>query len=198
MFIRRHDASADPSNEKHSASRAARQRTPFSALRHRDFRRVWIAALVSQTGTWLMITGRAFLVYRLTGSEAALGIVYFFSLIPVPLFSQLSGVLVDRFDRRRLLIVSQLLFIVVSIIMGTLAQTERATLANVSAISFVYGTIQALSVPVQQTVVPSLVPRTSLTQAVALQSMINSSSRMFGPALWVCCCPSSGWRGSSI
>src|SRR5262245_13353866 len=80
----------------------------FGALRDPRFRRVWLASLVDQTGNWFLITGRAFLVYDLTGSEAALGVIYFFSLGPILLFSQAGGTLADRLDRRRMLIICQI------------------------------------------------------------------------------------------
>lgn len=157
--------------------------TTFSALRHRQYRWIWAASFVSQAGDWFLITGRAFLVYEITGSKAALGTIYFFSLIPLLLFSQISGVFADRFDRRTMLLISQAMAIVASIAIGVLASSGRANLVNLSAIAFAYGTIQAFSGPVQQAAVPSLVPRADLGSAIGLQSMTNSGSRIIGPAL---------------
>lgn len=155
----------------------------FGALAYPEFRRVFLAAFVSQTGNWLLIAARAFLIYEITGSNSALGTIYFFSLIPLLLFSQVSGVLADRLDRRKLLVATQVFATLSAVAVGVLADSGKANLANLSALSFLYGTFQALAGPVQQSIVPSLVPREHLASAVSLQSMTNSGSRIFGPAV---------------
>lgn len=166
-----------------ASTRRGRAGSTFGALAYPEFRRVFAATFVSQTGNWLLIAARAFLVYEITGSKRALGTVYFFSLIPLLLFSQVSGVLADRFDRRRLLVTTQVFATLSAASVGLLADSGTATLANLSALSFVYGTFQALAGPVQQSIVPSLVPREHLASAISLQSITNSGSRIFGPAL---------------
>ena len=155
----------------------------FAALRHRPFRRIWIASFGSMTGSWLQITGRAYLAYEITGSTSALGAVYFFSYIPQLVLAPHAGVLADRFDRRRMLVVVQLLLVGGALAMGVLAATETATVVNVSAVSLAIGIVQVLIGPVSQAVIPALVPTEDLSSAIALESANVSATRIVGPLL---------------
>ncbi|MGD9796647.1 MAG: MFS transporter [Acidimicrobiia bacterium] len=157
--------------------------TSVEALRHRQFRRVWLGGLVSQIGNWMQITGRAALIYEATGSTAALGTIYFLSYLPQLLLSQFAGVVADRFDRRRVLIAGQVAATGGSVMMAVLALTDSATVATVGAVSVAVGLAQATSMPAQQAMVPSLVPRESLTSAITLNSATQAATRVFGPLL---------------
>lgn len=158
---------------------------PFTAraLRHATYRRIWLVSLASMTGNWLQITGRAYLVYEVTGSKKALGVIYFFSYIPSLLLSPFAGVVADRFDRRRQLMLNQVLIVVGAVAMGVLAHTGTATLLNVGAISLFTGIVQVAGGPVSQAVMPSLVPAADLSSAITLSSASQSATRVFGPLL---------------
>ena len=135
------------------------------------------------TGTWLQITGRAFLVYQVTGSKKALGVIYFVSYIPNLLLAPFAGVIADRFDRRRQLVLTQALLAAGAVAMGVLAHTGTATLLNVGGISLAMGIVQVAAGPVSQAVMPSLVPTEDLSSAITLSSASQSATRVFGPLL---------------
>ena len=124
--------------------RVARSSSAFSALRYPIYRRVWAASVVDQTGNWLQITGRAYLIYHVTGSTTSLGTIYFLSYIPQLLLSQFGGVVADRFDRRRVLITGEVLMGLGAAVMAILAATDTATVASVGALSVVLGAVATL------------------------------------------------------
>src|SRR5437764_1402408 len=113
----------------------------FSSLRHRVFRRVWAATVVDQTGNWLQIAGRAWLIYHVTGSTTSLGAIYFLSYLPQLLLSQVAGVFADRYDRRRLLMVGEVLMGLGAVGMAVIAATGTASLVNIGVISVVVGVV---------------------------------------------------------
>jgi MFS family permease len=153
------------------------------ALSERPYRRVFLASFVSQTGDWFQITGRALLIFAITNSTTALGVIYFASYIPILLFSNYGGAMADRFDRRRILIVCQSIATAGAFAMGALAATHTATLANVTVISLALGTVVAISAPSQSALMPALVEREHLTSAIGLFSVTNSAARVAGPLL---------------
>jgi MFS family permease len=151
------------------------------ALRHRDFRRVWLAGLVSSTGDWMQIIGRGYLVYRLTGSARDLGLIYFASYIPQLVVTPFGGVFADRRDRRRTLLYGQLVQIVLAVLLGLLAATGRESLLTVALISVAAGTVQTLTMPAAMSLTPSLVPREVLPSALSLGMTSNNATRFVGP-----------------
>lgn len=163
--------------------RVARSSSAFSALRYPIYRRVWAASVVDQTGNWLQITGRAYLIYHVTGSTTSLGTIYFLSYIPQLVLSQFGGVVADRFDRRRVLITGEVLMGLGAAVMAILAATDTATVASVGALSVVLGAVATLSLPAQVALVPALVPREELTSAMSLTGATQASTRVIGPLL---------------
>jgi MFS family permease len=157
--------------------------SPFTTLRHRTFRRVWAASVVDQTGNWLQITGRAYLIYHVTGSTTSLGTIYFLSYIPQLLLSQFGGVVADRFDRRRVLMTGELLMGIGAVLMAILAATDTATVLTVGALSVVLGAVATLTLPAQVALVPALVPRDELTSAMSLTGATQATTRVVGPLL---------------
>lgn len=131
----------------------------------------------------MQITGRAVLVFEITGSVSALGTVYFFSYIPQLLLSQFAGVFADRYDRRRLLMRVQFLAAIGALVLGVLADTGTATLLNVCAASFALGACQAVQAPTANALISALVPRSALASAVTIQSATGNVSRILGPTL---------------
>jgi len=159
-------------------------RTPAAAaLRYGRFRRVLVAGFLAHSGNWMQNTGRAYLVYDITGSTAALGTVFFFTYVPQLLFSLFGGVLADRYDRRRLLLGVQSGLLLSALLMGALAHSGAATLGNVAALSFVTGVLLAAQMPVSNALVPALVPRADLAAAVSMNAAASSAARIVGPLL---------------
>jgi len=166
--------------EPHALRRIAQS---FDALRVPPFRRVWGANFVSQSGDWLQITARAVLIYDITGSTAALGFVYFLSYLPQLVLSTPAGVLADRLDRRKLLIVGQAMMGLCALLMGVLAATGTANLWNVGAVSLVFGVLGTVVLPTMQAVVPSLVPSERINSAVSLNAATVAATRVLGPLI---------------
>lgn len=155
----------------------------LDALKEPRFRRVWYAAMVSATGDWMQITGRAYLVFASTGSPSALGIVYFFSYVPQVLFSLFGGALADLVDRRTIVVVGNAAQGLVAVALGVLAATGQASVVNVAALSFLAGSAQTMTIAPTMALLPSLVPRAQLTSAMSLNGTTYSASRVFGPLL---------------
>jgi MFS family permease len=155
----------------------------FAAFAHARYRRVWAAGFISQLGDWMQIVGRSILAYRLTGRAESLGIVYFATYLPQMLFSPWAGVLVDRFDRRHLMVVTQCAQAAGSLVLGVLVATGTASVANVALISFAIGVPFMLAIPTQQALAPAVVPREALTSAINLSTATNSVTRVIGPLL---------------
>jgi MFS family permease len=168
----------------------------FESFRYRDFTLFWWGALVSNVGTWMQNTAIGLLVaYGLNQGPFALGIVNFLSGIPVLFLALPGGALADRVDRRRLIIVFQWVLLVQATVLGYLAMTGAFTtipgpgaqqhvweaLAWLGGLGLVAGVCSALTFPAWQALLPSMVPRKALLNAIALNSAQFQSSRLLGP-----------------
>jgi MFS family permease len=153
------------------------------ALRHRNFRIVWLAALGSTIGTWMQKYAQSILVFDLTGSAFYLGLDDFLSQLPILLFMLIGGVVADRYDRRRLLTGSQYVQAVAAFGLAALVFSGRVTIWHVLALSFLAGCGQAFGGPAYQSLIPSLVPRGDLPNAIALNSTQFNLSRVLGPVV---------------
>lgn len=157
--------------------------TSFVALRHSRFRAVWLALVTSMLGFWLQATARAFLVYEATGSPAALGLVYLASYAPQLLVGPWAGVLADRCDRRRLVVLATAAMVLNALVTALLAGTGHAGVTAVVAVSLVGGVLLTLQSTAALALLPDLVPRAALSSAVSLQAMCVSGTRVVGPLL---------------
>jgi MFS family permease len=175
----------DPADAADDGSRAAGGFLSFAfrAFRYRDFRLVWIGAFTSTTGTWMSTVAQSWVVLSITGSAFYLGIDAFLATLPMILFSLLGGVIADRVDRRRLLIVSQLGQMSFAFTLAFLLFTGRIEVWQIFLLSFLTGTAQAFGGPAYQALLPTLVDRRDLPNAVALNSMQFNLARMVGPTL---------------
>ncbi|MDD4881236.1 MAG: MFS transporter [Gallionellaceae bacterium] len=157
---------------------------PLRALRSRDFRIYFAGQLVSVAGTWMQQIAMAWLVYRLTDSVLILGLLGFASQAPILLLGPLGGVWSDRVDRRRLMMWTQSLAMVQALVLAVLAWQGWATPALLLGLAFVMGCINALDMPVRQSLVVHLVEdRAQLPNAIALNSFLMNATRFIGPAL---------------
>ncbi|MBI3432536.1 MAG: MFS transporter [Hydrogenophilales bacterium] len=157
---------------------------PLRALHSRDFRIYFGGQLVSVAGTWMQQIAMAWLAYRLTNSALVLGLLGFASQIPILLFAPLGGVWSDRVDRRRLMMATQALAMLQALALAVLAWQGWATPALLIGLAFVLGCINAVDVPVRQSLVVHLVSdRALLPNAIALNSFMMNATRFIGPAL---------------
>jgi MFS family permease len=154
----------------------------IGALSHRNFRLLWFAALGSTIGTWMQKYAQGLLVYDLTGSKFYLGIDDFLSQLPILLFTVIGGVVADRYDRRRLLTGSQYVQAFSAFALAGLVFFGGAfPVWYIFVLSFISGCGQAFGGPAYQSMIPSLVPRRDLPNAIALNSAQFNLSRILGP-----------------
>jgi MFS family permease len=157
------------------------QRT-LVAFTYRDFRVQWIGACTSSIGTWMQIVAQNWLVVSLTNSSPFfLGLDAFLQQLPIILFSLVGGVFADRYDRRRTLIVSQMVQMATSGILALLMYLRVVEIWHVLALSFVTGCAQSFGGPAYQSLIPSLVDKKDLPNAVALNSIQFNVARVLGP-----------------
>ncbi len=155
----------------------------FRSLANRSFRYMWFGQLGSATAMHADMVARGILVWELTGSSTAVGGVLGARAIPMLTIGVFGGVAADRFDRKKLLMVIQSWSLLMHIIMAALILTDVVELWHVFAIAVGLGASMALNQPVRTTIVPNLVPRTQLTNALTLNSIAINSTRLVGPAI---------------
>ena len=154
------------------------------ALRHRNFRLFFSGQSVSLIGTWITRIATSWLVYRLTHSAMLLGLVGFCGQIPTLLLAPVAGVLVDRWDRHRILIWTQAMSALQSLALALLALTGTITVGWVLALQVVQGLINAFDTPARQAFVVHMVDdREDLPNAIALNSTMVNGSRIIGPSI---------------
>src|SRR5271155_3067882 len=154
------------------------------ALRHRNYRLFFCGQSVSLIGTWLTRVATSWLIYRLTGSALLLGVLGFAGQIPTFLLAPLAGVLVDRWDRYRVLVVTQVLAMVQSALLAWLALAGVIQVWHVLALSVLQGLINAFDMPARQSLVVQMVEdREDLPNAIALNSSMVNAARLLGPAI---------------
>jgi MFS family permease len=165
------------------------------ALTHRNYRLLWFAALGSTIGTWMQKFAQSLLVYDLTGSKFFLGLDDFLSQLPILLFMLIGGVIADRHDRRWLLTGSQYVQAFSAFMLALLVWTGYVNIWFIFALSFVAGCGQAFGGPAYQALIPSLVPRRDLPNAIALNSTQFNLSRVLGPGAGVAVVATIGLAG---
>ncbi len=154
------------------------------ALRHPNFRLFFCGQSISLVGTWITRLATAWLVYRLTGSSLLLGVISFAGQIPTFLVAPLAGVWVDRWDRRRVLLVTQVLAAVQSLLLAGLTLSGRITISEIVWLSMFQGLINAFDMPARQSFLVQMVDgRADLSNAIALNSTMVNGARLLGPAL---------------
>ena len=155
----------------------------FSSLRIRNYRVYAVGSLISNVGTWMQNTAQAWLVLVLTDSGTALGITVALQLLPTLLLSPAGGVLADRFPKRTVLRIMQVMMAVPAAVLGVLAVTGVVQTWHVFLIAFVFGIGRALEAPARQSFVAEMVGRHDLGNAVALNSASFNSGRLVGPGV---------------
>ena len=155
----------------------------FSALHYRDFRLLWIGAFTSTTGTFVQTLAQAWLVYSLTKSPFLLGVDGFLATGPMLLFSLVGGVVADRMERRRIMLLSQYCQMSFAFILALLVWTGTVKIWHIFLLSFLTGSAQSFSGPAYISLLPLLVKREDVPNAVAMNSMQFNLARVIGPAI---------------
>jgi MFS family permease len=154
------------------------------ALRHRNYRLFFSGQSVSLIGTWITRVATSWLVYRLTGSALLLGVVGFCGQIPTLLLSPVAGVLVDRHDRHRILVITQILSALQSLALALLALPGIITVGEILFLQVVQGVINAFDTPARQSFIVDMIEdRADLPNAIALNSTMVNGSRIIGPSI---------------
>jgi MFS family permease len=155
----------------------------FASLRYRDYRLLWFSTLFSSSGQWIQQVSIGWLTYALTGSPFLLGMVNGLRSLPLLVLGPFGGVAADRIDRKRLMLSTQIFLMTVTAIFATIIATGHAAVWNIIAFSLLTGVAWAFNMPVRQSIVPNLVPRSALMNALALNSAGFNVTRIVGPSL---------------
>jgi MFS family permease len=174
-------ATAEPATAPASSVGARTIRRTLVAFTYRDFKVQWIGACTSSIGTWMQIVAQNWLVVSLTDSPFFLGLDAFLQQLPIILFSLIGGVFADRYDRRRTLMLSQVVQMSTSAALAILMYFQAVQIWQILALSFVTGCAQAFGGPAYQSLIPSLVDKKDLPNAVALNSIQFNVARVLGP-----------------
>jgi MFS family permease len=155
----------------------------FAALRHRNFQLYFGGQLISNAGTWMQVIAQGWLVYQLSHSDLALGIVGFAAAVPALIVSPWGGVVVDRVPKRALLIITQSSAMLLAFILAALAFTGVVQEWHIILLAGGLGLVNAFDGPGRQAFVVEMVGREDLPNAIALNSLMFNSARVIGPAL---------------
>ncbi|MEL4105982.1 MFS transporter [Oscillospiraceae bacterium WX1] len=156
---------------------------PFAALRHKSFLFYWIGMAVSTTGTWMQNIAQPWLAYRLTNSPFLLSLVSAMQYVPVLLFSLAAGVLIDRYNKKSLLFMTQTASLLITLITAVLSLFGVIRFWHLMVMSTLLGIVNTIDMPVRQAFVIELVGKEDLTNGIALNSVQFNFSRIIGPAV---------------
>lgn len=155
----------------------------FTALRHRNYRLFFFGQVTSLSGTWMQWVAQGWLVYELTRSAFALGVVGFATRLPVIFLSLIAGVLADRIEKRRILIVTQVISMVLAFVLAGLTLSGRVEFWHVVVLGALAGATHSFDAPTRQSFYKELVGEKDLMNAIALNSTIFNAARLVGPAI---------------
>ncbi len=156
----------------------------FRALRYRNFTLLWISLIVSSIGTWLQIVSQSLLVLKIThNSPIALGVVSLAQAASFFLFAFIGGSIADRSDKRRFLLITQSLSLLLAFLLGVLTITGVIQVWMIVVLAFCSGTVLSFDQPARSSLVPVLVPRDDLMNAITLQSVVFNGAAFIGPTL---------------
>lgn len=158
-------------------------RDTFRSFEVRNFRVFFAGQGLSQIGTWLQLIAQALLVLRLTGSGVDLGITTGFQFLPVLIFGSWAGLLADRTDKRRLMMISQSLMMLFAFVLGWAVLADRITVGGVYLLAALTGTANAFDNPARRVMITELVPSELTANAVSLVSAMITGARVIGPAV---------------
>ena len=163
----------------------------FSTLRIRNIRVYMLGQSVNLLGNWMQQTAQAWVVWQLTHSVTALGVVAVLSQIPFFIFGPWVGVIADRFDRKKILLVTQILTMLFAFILAFLVQIDKIELWEVYILALLLGITTAFNVTAEQAFIGDIAGTGNIQKAIVLNNIINQLSRLIGPAI-------AGWLIASI
>jgi len=156
----------------------------FRAMKNRNYRIFFIGQLISLTGTWMQQIALSWLVYRLTNSPFLLGMVGFVGLIPCFFITPVAGVIADRYDHRKMLVITQTLSMVQAVILSVLVLTNRINYVHVMILSAFLGIVNAFDMTIRQAFTIEMIDRKEdLSNAIALNSSLFNIARLVGPSI---------------
>lgn len=155
----------------------------FPAFQHRNYRFYFFGQLISLTGTWLQIVGQGWLVFELTKSAYMVGLITAIGLLPILFFALFAGVIIDRYPKKKLLIIVQILAMCCALTLGVLTVLGTITVLQIAILAFLLGTTDALDKPARQAFVVEMVGKKDMSSAIALNAGIFNSARVIGPAI---------------
>jgi MFS family permease len=159
------------------------RRFGFGALAHRNFRLFFGGQMVSLTGTWMQSVAQGWLVLELTDSPFAVGLTAALGSAGVLLFTLYAGVIADRVNKRRAIIVTQSLLMVQAFALAALVLGGQVTVTHVMALAAALGVIAAFDIPIRQSFIVELVGKDDLMNAIALNTSVFNATRILGPVV---------------
>lgn len=155
----------------------------FRALRHKDFTLYWVGLAISTVGTWMQSIAQGWLVYDLTGRELYLGLVTAMSTLPVLLLVLPAGVIADRFNKRRIVIITQTIAMILTFVLAALTIYGSIRPWHLMVFASMLGIVNAIDIPARQSMTIELVGKEDIHNAVALTSSAFNGARLVGPAV---------------
>lgn len=155
----------------------------FSSLKHNNFRLFWFGQLVSLSGTWVQTIAQGWLVLELTNSAFLLGMINVIAALPIMFFSLVGGVVADRFNKKNILLLTQVFSIIFAFSLGVLVSLKLAAFWNIAIVVALLGLINAFDVPTRQSFIVEMVGKDDLNNAIALNSLLFNSARIIGPVI---------------
>ncbi len=155
---------------------------PFTSLKHKNFRYYWIGMCVSLIGTWMQNIAQPWLAYSLTKSAFLLSLIGTLQFTPVLLFSLFAGIIIDKYSKKKILILTQSFSMFITLILAFLVLTKQIQYWHILVTSTALGFVNTLDMPTRQSFVIELVGKEDLINAVALNSSVFNLARVIGPA----------------
>jgi MFS family permease len=169
--------------ENLSENFSAKLASTFRALKHRNYRLFFFGQIISLSGTWMQSVAQSWLVYRLTGSVALLGLIGFAAQFPIFLLTAFGGAIADRYHRRTILIITQASAMATAAVLAFLTLAGSIEVWHLFVLAVITGIINAFDIPARQSFVADMVGRDDLLNAVALNSSVFNGARIIGPAI---------------
>ena len=164
-------------------NRTGRLPNTFRALKHRNFQLFFAGQFISLTGTWMQSVAQSWLVYRLTGSVVLLGMIGFAGQIPVFLIAPFGGVVADRYNRQKILVITQSIAMLTAFVLAILTLTGNIQVWHLFVLALCFGLANAFDIPTRQAFVSDMVAKEDLLNAIALNSSMFNGARIIGPAI---------------
>ncbi len=156
----------------------------FRALRYRNYRVFFFAQIISLVGVWMQQIAMVWLVYRLTNSALMLGVIGFLSQVPLLIFGPMGGIIADRYAKRRILLFTQISFMLIALIFALLVFSGHTDITSFFLLALIFGTINSFDTPARQAIFAELIDdKKDIANAVALNSVAFHGARFVGPAI---------------